>query len=694
MRAGIDLGTTYCAIAYVDRNGKAQIIKNKLGEATTPSVLFFAPDGRILHGEEAKTYVEEGSEDTASYFKYHMGDPNFSVIHNGKAYLAEDLSAELLKGIVREAQEQVHEKITEVVITVPAYFDHAQRMATRKAGRKAGLKVLNIINEPTAAAFAYGINGKGVNRTILVYDLGGGTFDVTIAQIMEDEIHILGTDGDHRLGGKDWDDALAEYLAQQFEDEFGEDPTENPAMNISLQALAERTKKQLTSRESVPAIVRYGRNKGTYEITEELFSDLTSFQLRRTTMIIEKLMKELSMKPQDIDGVLLVGGSTRMKQVSRYLKRTFGSEPLHGINVDEAVALGAAIRANIDREGRTVRNLPTLDDGSKPEEPQLFIAGAKKIRDATAHSMGMIAVSKDGSRYQNSIMIAKNSEIPSSVTRRYALDVDKKKENRWEVYMLQGEQEQLTWPLNVRVLGKYVFSDIRYQGRSQEELEITYSYDEDNVVQLKASQDGRQLPMTIEPVDEDMSWVAERPGSHGQGGSKTLLLAIDLSWSMKGEDLEEAKEAAVSFVEQLDMSTTRVGLILYADAVRLQQAPIDDKQKLISQIRQWECREESKGGVGICNDAHPFDIALQTLKEESTDVKYILVLTDGLWGCKEEAIRAAGKCHERKIEVIAMGFGAADRDFLAKIASQKDFASFLSSSSQLAGSLSGIARML
>ena len=422
MRVGIDLGTTYCAIAYIDpKNGQAKVIKNSEGKPITPSVLYFDPDGTILHGEEAKAYVEEGSECTANYFKYHMGDPEYSVFQNGREYTAIDLSAELLKGIVREAEDAIGENIYEAVITVPAYFDHFQRQATMQAGQQAGLQVLSIISEPTSAVFAYGIHGKGTNQTVLVYDLGGGTFDVTIARITDDEIEVLGTDGDHQLGGKDWDDALSNYLADQFLEEFDIDISADVEMNIMMQAIAENTKKQLSEKHSSRAAVNYQGHKGVYEVTEEKFEEITSYNLNRTKDIIQKLLGELDMGWAEIDGVLLVGGSTRMKQVKDYLTQMCGRPPMQGVNVDEAVALGAAIRANIDLDGNLAepeaRGPLMLGGSASAPKPAFSIAGAKRIKDATAHSMGMIAVSKDEKAFVNSIMVKKNSSIPTEVTK-------------------------------------------------------------------------------------------------------------------------------------------------------------------------------------------------------------------------------------------------------------------------------------
>lgn len=700
MRVGIDLGTTYCSIAYIDAaTGKAKVINNKEGKPITPSVLYFAANGDILHGEGAKFFLEEGSELTASYFKYYMGDASYSIFRNGKEYSAIDLSAELLKGVVREAEDEVGENIYDVVITVPAYFDHIKRMATMEAGKKAGLNVLNIISEPTAAVFAYGIYGKEKNQTVLVYDLGGGTFDVTVAHITKDEIKILGTDGDHRLGGKDWDDALAAYLSNQFEEEFSIDLTSDHEMNTFLQDLAEKTKKQLTAKQSHKVTINYRGNKGEYVVTREIFDDITAFSLNRTKDIINKLLEELVTQGKlshgwsDIDGVLLVGGSTRMQQVKRYITNMCGKEPMSGVNVDEAVALGAAIRANIDSEGSVQKELRFSIGGSTLAEPKYTIAGAKRIKDATAHSLGMIAESKDGKRFVNSIMIPKNAEIPANITKSYELKVSKRSENKQEVYMLQGEEENLTYPLNCSVLGKYVFTGIESVNSEKEQIDVTFSYDENNIVNISALQVkiGKKLNLHIEPVEDDMSWVVQPPSSRCRGGEigqVSIMLAIDLSGSMSGIPLKKAKKAAISFVNEFDLDYTEIGLIIFANRSSLHQKLTHNKKCLISKINQWEI-----GRVGFGNSAQPFTDTYEIYENSENSARYLVVLTDGHWLGEEFAIQEAKRCHKKGIEIIALGFGDANKSFLDKIASRKGFASF-TDLSNLESALTGIARII
>ncbi|MGN0180695.1 MAG: Hsp70 family protein, partial [Monoglobaceae bacterium] len=252
IRVGIDLGTTFSAVARIDpETGKPTVIKNSYGSAITPSVLCFQKNGNILFGEDAKNMQSVGDTNAIAFFKRSMGKDMFSVDILGKTYNATDLSAILLQKLKEEAEQQTGEKIDSAVITVPAYFTHKERAATIEAGERAGLNVIAIINEPTAAAFAYGLNDKKEEQTVLIYDLGGGTFDVTLAHIDQNEISILGSDGDHELGGKDWDDCIARYLAEEALEKFGVDLSEDPEAVASLLVTAENVKKQLTSKNTV-----------------------------------------------------------------------------------------------------------------------------------------------------------------------------------------------------------------------------------------------------------------------------------------------------------------------------------------------------------------------------------------------------------------------------------------------------------
>lgn len=692
IRVGIDLGTTFSAVARIDPNtGKPMVIKNSFGSATTPSVLCFERDGNILFGEDAKNMQSVGDTNAIAFFKRSMGKDMFSVDILGKTYNATDLSAILLQKLKEEAEQQIGEKIDAAVITVPAYFTHKERAATIKAGKRAGLEVIAIINEPTAAAFAYGLNDKKEEQTVLIYDLGGGTFDVTLAHINQNEITILGSDGDHELGGKDWDDCIARYLASEFLEKYGADLSDDPEMVASLLVTAEKVKKQLTSKDMVSVPITYQDIRGTIDITEEIFESISQFLIGTTKDVTERLMDSVGISWNQIDGVILVGGSTRMRMVHNYVYEMSGKPPLGGVNVDEAVALGAAIRANITDKGETVATLGGLFGRVKSNG--LSIQGAKAVTDVTAHSLGMISISSDGEEYINSIIIKKNTKIPASNTRPFNLRT-RAKDNELEVYVLQGEYKR---PLDNTIINKYVISKIERTSPPNSVIEVTYEYTANGVIEVSAVQKetGKKLPIKIEPVPEDMSWTDLSPKDNMTGGdmpSVDVMLAIDLSGSMSGEPTRKAMNAMDDFVKQMDSDYTRIGIIAFADTTKVILQPTDDFKAVHSTISRLESVD-----VGIGNDAEPFTSAYGVLNggfmKKESDIKYIVVLTDGCWNNISTAIGAAKKCHKAGIEVMALGFGSADHAFLKKIASTDEFAS-ITDLSDLGGSFSKIAQAI
>jgi Mg-chelatase subunit ChlD len=565
----------------------------------------------------------------------------------------------------------------------------AERKATIEAGRKAGLNVIGIINEPTAAVFAYGINERPGEQTILIYDLGGGTFDVTIAKVDKDQIQVLGSDGNHELGGKDWDDGIARYLAAEFEALHGVNPAADPSFMSSLLVIAEKTKKILTSRDKATATIYFGGKRADIELTGELFDEITEYLLGATKDLTENLIESLGLSWNKIDGVILVGGSTRMKMISKYVRAMSGKEPLSGVNVDEAVALGAAIRANIDDKGRAVMSIGGKT-GAGPS-PAMRVSGAKAVTDVTAHSMGAISVSADGNSFVNSIIIKKNNPIPASSSRPFKLRT-RRGENETEVYVLQGEQER---PLDNTIVNKYVISGIEATASREAVVDIRYQYTSDGVIKVSAVQreTGKDLPIRIEPVPDDMRWTDGSPGDlKGSAPIVEIFLAVDLSGSMCGEPLKQARRAMTDFVGRFGEGSVRIGVIGFADSVACILEPSGDFTKVKRAIKSFN---GSMAGYG--NDAEPFTEALNTwVKREKSgaiDVKYLVVLTDGVWSYPAAAITAAKICHKTDIEVIALGFGSADRDFLRKIASKEDMAS-LTNLSDLGGSFSKIAQAI
>ncbi len=352
---GIDLGTTYSCVAYVDEYGKPVVLKNSDGDHTTPSVVYVESDSNVIVGTEAKRSVEMEPDKTVQFIKRKMGKEKDTVILNGKEYSAPEVSAYILKKIVADANEELRqtgvikegEEVKDVVITCPAYFGMNEKMATKNAGELAGLNVLNIINEPTAAAISYGVSGQEKQETILVYDLGGGTFDITVMRVEGNNIKVICTGGDDQLGGKDFDECLMDYVISRYEEENGEDLSEDPETVAALYVDVENWKKALTSREKVNISVNGPAGRFREELTREKHEELTLDVLTRTRNLLDGVLetaKGQGYPLEKIDKVLLVGGSSRMPQVAKMLEEHYHVTPALS-DPDEAVAKGAAIYA-------------------------------------------------------------------------------------------------------------------------------------------------------------------------------------------------------------------------------------------------------------------------------------------------------------------------------------------------------------
>lgn len=684
IRVGIDLGTTFSLVAKIDEvTGKPCIIPNSDGSNTTPSVLHFLPDGGVVCGQAAKDMQAAGDVNTAAFFKRAMGNPGFAPAFYGRRYSAPQLSGLLLGHLKAEAEARTGQAIDGAVITVPAYFTQAERQATLDAGRMAGLNVLSIINEPTAAAFAYGLAGGGAARTLLVYDLGGGTFDVTIAQVDDDRIQILGSDGNHELGGKDWDDCIARYLAGRLQEQYGLDVGADEGAVASLLVAAESVKRQLTARDAATVNLRFGSAGGPVEVTRATFEDISAYLMGATQKLTEGLLAQLGLGWADIDGVVLVGGSTRMPMVRDYVTRMSGRGPMGGLNPDEAVALGAAIRANIDEEGR-----PATLPGQAGALPR--IAGARAVSDVTAHSLGMISESSDRQRYINKCIIAKNSPIPAAASQPF-LCRPGPGGGEVEVYVMQGEHKR---PLDNTLLNKFVISGVRPVKGPTATVDVTYRYTADGLVQVEANQreTGAQLAVRAEPVPDDMAWTDQSPMAQA-GGQHDVILAIDLSGSMMARGVKtktamgDAKLAMQDFLAQMAPLGTRVGVVGFADKAMVHQPPTAD---YAAAARAIETVDDCPVGGGT--SGQPFTVSLPVLTACSGQ-KTMVVLTDGEWFGREAAIHAARKCHGAGIQVIALGFGSADHAFLKQIASAEGLAA-MTSLTGLSGSFSKIAQAI
>src|SRR4051812_3825446 len=515
---GIDLGTTNSVVAHRNAYGRPEVIANREGQNITPSVIYFGSDPPAV-GQEAKEWARLGNDEIASFFKPHMGNPLYQLRFHGRDYDASQLSALVLARLKADAEAKLGQVVDRAVITVPAYFADAQRKATIEAGNAAGLEVLRIVNEPTAAALAYGLQRSGTTETVLIYDLGGGTFDVTVARITPDEVAVLSTAGDHDLGGKNWDDRIATFLAEKFAADTGVDPLDDPLALNEVLVRSEQAKWALSDRSAARVTLQLGSERRTYELTRAEFEEMTFPLMERTRRLTEEALGESGLSWKGLGGVLLVGGSTRMPMVRSYVTQMAGAAPRAGVNVDEVVALGAAIQA-AHEEGEDVGDAtPRFTLGGKAAGPRFTLPGARRVRDVMSHSLGAVAVSPDGSAYVNDVVIGRNLPIPAENTRSYLHATHGGANDRLEVYLTQGESPA---PLDCTVLGKYVFSGIRPTG-PEVTVDIRMSYDANGVVQVEATQrDTKQkLAMAVEPVPDDLSWLGPpRTKKNGGGGAR------------------------------------------------------------------------------------------------------------------------------------------------------------------------------
>ncbi len=671
---GIDLGTTNSAIAYIDQHGQPAVIPNELGKKITPSVICFK-DGEQIIGEQAKEIQALGMYPVAAFFKRQMGDDLFIFHADGVDYSATELSTILLKKIKHDAEKVLGQKVTDAVITVPAYFRDQERNATIEAGKAAGINVLQVINEPTAAAAAYGLNKTKVKQRVLVYDLGGGTYDVTLLEFDSKCIRVINSDGNHQLGGKDWDDRIIEHLASLFRQEYGIDPLEDAESLADILVQAEEAKKHLTTFEKTKISITHEGEKGRYELARTTFEQITSDLMELTMSLTMRVLEDMRLKPSDIDGVLLVGGSTRMPMVHRFIEEQFGKPPMTGVNVDEAVALGAALVADERINGSKLKSTFALK-------------GRTKTIDVTNHSLGMIAINPDQTAYLNSVILPKNAEIPCEEVRPFQHRTSSRSDNELEIYMTQGESES---PVDVSYLGRYVVRGIPHQKNGLVVIDVGYRYDESGTVQVDAKDKNsrKKLTVSVEKLPSDIPdrFLGVPELQEEEPEHVTAYLAFDLSGSMSGKPLEEAKKAAIGFLKNSDLSHCSIGIIAFSDSVKTKLKATQNAKKIKRAIDELAACE-----TGVCNDAHPFDEIFNLL--HTTDGRrFGIVLADGVWSYQDKAVKQAERCHSSNVDIIAIGFGGADKDFLQKIASS-DEDSFFTSMEGLVETFSTIAQVL
>ncbi|WP_138493287.1 molecular chaperone DnaK [Paenibacillus pinistramenti] len=555
---GIDLGTTNSCVAVME-GGEAVVIPNPEGARTTPSVVGFKKDGERIVGETAKRQAITNPDRTIISIKRHMGTNHKETI-DGKDYTPQEISAIILQKLKADAEAYLGQPVTQAVITVPAYFNDSQRQATKDAGKIAGLEVLRIVNEPTAAALAYGLE-KSEDQTILVFDLGGGTFDVSILELGDGFFEVKATSGDNHLGGDDFDQVIIDYLVNEFKKEQGIDLSKDKAAVQRLKDAAEKAKKELsgvlTTTISLPFITVVDGVPQHLEVnlTRAKFEEISAELVERTLGPTRRAMSDAGLSASEIDKIVLVGGSTRIPAVQEAIKKLTGKEPHKGVNPDEVVALGAAVQAGV-------------------------LTGDVKdvvLLDVTPLSLG---IETAGGVFTK--MIDRNTTIPTSKSQVFSTYADN--QPSVEIHVLQGEREMAA---GNKTLGRFTLSDIPLAPRGVPQIEVTFDIDANGIVNVSATDKGtgKSQKITITSSsglsDDEVERMMKDAELHAEEDKKR-------------KELVEAKNSADQLIYSVDKTIKDLGDKVDAAEIEKANAAKEELSKAVASDNLDEIKAASE----------------------------------------------------------------------------------------------------